>query len=86
MYLLKRLPALAVLLLLFGNSMAQAQSSFTLKEAVDYALQNNVKAKNAQLDVRIAKMKVREITTIGFPKISASKNLIRSIAETDSSK
>ena len=72
MYLLKRLPALAVLLLLFGNSMAQAQSSFTLKEAVDYALQNNVKAKNAQLDVRIAKMKVREITTIGFPKISAS--------------
>lgn len=72
MYLLKRLPALAVLLLLFGNSMAQAQSSFTLKEAVDYALQNNVKAKNAQLDERIAKMKVREITTIGFPKISAS--------------
>jgi len=72
MYLLKRLPLTALLLLLLGSSLAQAQSSFTLKEAVDYALQNNVKAKNAQLDERIAKMKVREITTIGFPKISAS--------------
>ena len=72
MYLLKRLPLTALLLLLLGSSLAQAQSSFTLKEAVEYALQNNVKAKNAQLDERIAKMKVREITTIGFPKITAS--------------
>lgn len=72
MYLLKRLPLMALLLLLLGSSLAQAQSSFTLKEAVEYALQNNVKAKNAQLDERIAKMKVREITTIGFPKITAS--------------
>ncbi|MDP2187691.1 MAG: TolC family protein [Sphingobacteriaceae bacterium] len=72
MYLHKRLPLMALLLLLLGSSLAQAQNSFTLKEAVEYALQNNVKAKNAQLDERIAKMKVREITTIGFPKISAS--------------
>jgi len=61
-----------LLLFLLGSSFVQAQSSFTLKEAVDYALQNNAKAKNAQLDERIAKMKVREITTIGFPKITAS--------------
>jgi outer membrane protein TolC len=72
MYLHKRLPLTVLLLLLLGSSLAQAQSSFTLKEAVEYALQNNVKAKNAQLDERIAKMKVREITTIGFPKITAS--------------
>jgi outer membrane protein TolC len=72
MQLLKSLSKTALLLLLLSSSAAQAQSSFTLKQAVEYALENNVKAKNAQLDERIAKMKVREITTIGFPKISAS--------------
>ncbi len=67
-----RLKLLALLLLLLGSRNAQAQVNFSLSEAVDYALQNNVQAKNAQLDERIAKSKVREITTIGFPKISAS--------------
>jgi outer membrane protein TolC len=52
-------------------SQVRAQQSFSLTEAVDYALRNNVEAKNAQLDQRIASAKVREITTIGFPQVSA---------------
>ncbi|MBA4304979.1 MAG: transporter [Sphingobacteriaceae bacterium] len=60
------------LLLLAASLSATAQSSFTLQEAVDYAMRNNVKAKNANIDDKIAQAKVREITTIGFPKVNAS--------------
>lgn len=60
------------LLLLAASLTATAQSSFTLKEAVDFALRNNAKAKNANIDEKIAQAKVREITTIGFPKVNAS--------------
>lgn len=59
-------------LLLAASLSVTAQSSFTLQEAVDYALRNNVKAKNANIDEKIAQAKVREITTIGFPKVNAS--------------
>jgi outer membrane protein TolC len=64
--------ALLLSLLLVASLTATAQSSFTLREAVDYALRNNVKAKNANIDEKIAQAKVREITTIGFPKVNAS--------------
>lgn len=60
------------LLLLAASFTASAQSSFTLQEAVDFALRNNVNAKNANIDEKIAQAKVREITTIGFPKVNAS--------------
>lgn len=63
---------LGSLLLLAASLSTTAQSSFTLQEAVDYALRNNVKAKNANIDEKIAQAKVREITTIGFPKVNAS--------------
>lgn len=59
-------------LLLAASLSATAQTSFTLQEAVDYALRNNVNAKNANIDEKIAQAKVREITTIGFPKVNAS--------------
>jgi len=38
-----------------------------LKEAVDYALQNNVNAKNAKLDMKKAKAYNWEILTQAFP-------------------
>jgi len=59
-------------LLLAASLSATAQTSFTLSEAVDYALRNNVNAKNANIDEKIAQAKVREITTIGFPKVNAT--------------
>lgn len=37
------------------SSMAQQQYSFSLEEAVTYALENNRSAKNAELDVEAAK-------------------------------
>lgn len=50
---------------------SEAQDRFSLQEAVAYALRNNVEVKNARLDEDIARAKVREITTIGFPQMSA---------------
>lgn len=69
---IRSIAILGSLLLLAATLSTSAQSSFSLQEAVDYALRNNVKAKNANIDEKIAQAKVREITTIGFPKVNAS--------------
>lgn len=45
-------------------------SSYSLKEAIDYALQNNVNAKNAKLDMKKAKAYNLEILTQGLPNLS----------------
>ena len=46
--------------------------SFSLQEAIDYALENNRTAKNAALDIKAAEKQKWETTTIGLPQISAS--------------
>lgn len=51
---------------------ADATKSFTLKEAQDYALKNNVNNLNATLDDLIAKNYNKEIRGIGFPQINGS--------------
>ncbi|MFA6924294.1 MAG: TolC family protein [Bacteroidales bacterium] len=45
--------------------------SFTLKQAQDYALQNNPIIKNANLDIESAKKKIWETTAIGLPQINS---------------
>ena len=49
--------------------------SFTLKQAVDFAMKNQNDIKNALLDERIAKANVNEITTMGLPQINSSFDL-----------
>jgi len=44
---------------------------FSLSEAQNYAIENNVTAKNKQIDIAIAKKKVWETTAIGLPQLSA---------------
>jgi outer membrane protein len=54
--------------------MAQDKSqnySFSLKQAIDHALQNNYSVINADRDIEAAKKKKWETTTIGLPQISA---------------
>jgi outer membrane protein TolC len=46
----------------------------SLKQAQDYAIQNNLNSKNAQIDIELAKKKIWETTAIGLPQISASAN------------
>ncbi len=64
-----------LLVLLLAGVRVQAQSSFSVDEAVKYALTNSNTAKNAILDEQSARAKVREITTIGFPQVNASYNI-----------
>lgn len=74
--LLKSVIPFSLLLgLLFSGPKTQAQSSFSVEEAVKYALTNSSVAKNAALDEQSARAKVREITTIGFPQVNASYNV-----------
>ncbi|OEK09270.1 transporter [Flavivirga aquatica] len=44
--------------------------SFTLQEAIDFALVNNRTAKNAALDIKAAEKQKWETTTIGLPQIN----------------
>lgn len=57
-------------------SLVQAQElksySFSLKEAIEYAIQNNYSAINANRDVEAAKQKKWETTTMGLPQINGS--------------
>ncbi len=58
---------------LFNNTaFAQDKKLFSLKEAVAYALANNVNCLNAEIDASIAKAKKNEVIGAGLPQISGS--------------
>jgi len=63
-------------LLPFVSQAQQAPSSFTLDDAVTYALENSVTSKNAALDEQIAKAKVNETRGIGLPQVNASASVL----------
>ena len=52
---------------------AQPQT-FTLQEAIDFAVANNFQVKSADLDVEIAKQQVRETIAQGLPQINGNLN------------
>jgi outer membrane protein TolC len=70
-----------ILLLIFIGIQASAQNSagrqysFTLQQAVDFALQNQVNVKNAILDQQIAQKKVNELLGVGLPQINGSADI-----------
>lgn len=59
----------------FSQTSDSASVSFSLQQAIDYALQNQKDVKNAVLEEQIAKQKVNEITGLGLPQISTSFDL-----------
>jgi outer membrane protein TolC len=66
-----------VLTLLLFASFLQAQEqkesySFSLKQAVEHAVQNNYSVINANRDIEAAKQKKWETTTIGLPQINGA--------------
>jgi len=65
-----------VLLLFFlTNSLAAQQiKTFSLKEAIAFAMENNYTLINSQKDVESAKYRVKESTSIGLPQVSGSIN------------
>ena len=67
------LPKFILFLLITTSVFSQQEiSRFSLKEAVDFALQNNYISKNAARDVEIAKLQKWETTSTGLPQIKAA--------------
>lgn len=67
---------LVLLALLFGSYQAMAQQtastrSFSLQQAIEYALVNQTTVKNAHIQQEIARARVGEIRSIGLPQINA---------------
>jgi outer membrane protein len=66
-------------LIIFPNTgmLAQNQSgtAFSLAQAIDYAIQNQVEIKNAQLETQIAKARTNELIAIGLPQVNAAADM-----------
>lgn len=70
---------LTSVLLLYGPVTAQdagpqRSMPLSLKQAQEYAIQNNRTVKNARIDTELAKKKIWETTAIGLPQLSAAAN------------
>ncbi len=66
----KNIISILTISIIYINSFAQ--ESYTLSQAVDYAINNTYEIKNADLAIKAAKHKKWETTTMGLPQISAS--------------
>jgi len=65
-------PKLTLFLLITTSLFSQQETlQFSLKEAVEFALQNNTMSKNAARDIEIAKLQKWETTSTGLPQINA---------------
>lgn len=64
----------SLIFIVSGIAMAQNDTtlSLSLKEAQDYALQNNTEVVNQRLDIDAAKQKIKETRAIGLPQANAS--------------
>lgn len=69
---------LVLTMFVFANSSQaqQASSSFTLEQAITYALENSVTSKNAKIDQEIADARVKETRGIGLPQIDGNVQIV----------
>lgn len=65
---------LLIISLISATSILRAQESFSLTEAIDYALKNNKKSINADYEIEKANQKVKETRAIGLPQVNAEGN------------
>lgn len=67
---------LSVFALLFGGFWANAQQRLSLKDAINYALENKADAKKARLSVENSEHLIGEVRSRALPQINASGNLM----------
>ncbi|MEM5566601.1 TolC family protein [Psychroserpens sp. AS72] len=75
---------ISLILLLFCFSFGYSQeqpTSFSLQEAINYALENNRQAKNAGRDIDAAKKQKWETTATGLPQIDGEISYINNIKQ-----
>jgi len=68
----KKLTLLFLLIYSIAGFSQENSQSFSLQEAIDFALTHNRTSKNATLDIEAAKQQKWETTATGLPQISAS--------------
>ena len=77
--LLKKIKQTGLFLALFGmigsTAMAQESTVLTLKDALNYALQNYTDARKAQLDLENADYQIDEVRSRALPQISGNGGL-----------
>jgi len=72
---------LTIVALMFATVASKAQGTpqqsadFSLQAAIDYAIKHNATYLNAELDVKMAKYKKKEVLSIGLPQIGASADV-----------
>ena len=69
---MRKLIILFIAIFVVSISRGQENYSFTLQEAIDFALENNRTAINAAKDIEAAKQQKWETTATGLPQISAT--------------
>lgn len=72
--LIAMLPALALSVLLHAQEKPSEPVALSLKQAQEYALENNTNAKNSLIDLELAKKKIWETLSIGLPQLNATAN------------
>jgi outer membrane protein TolC len=61
-----------LLISIFLGGWASAQESFTVKEAVKYAVKNNPSTKTAEMDILGANLRIKEIKAAGLPQVAGN--------------
>ena len=67
-------------MLIEGHAQSEKVLQLTLEESLRYALENNVDAKNAQLETMIAKAQIVERRSSGLPQVSGSYDITHNVA------
>lgn len=73
-FLLLFIPAFCFSMLLHAQEKQSSPIALSLKQAQEYALENNTSAKNSLIDLELAKKKIWETLSIGLPQITAKAN------------
>jgi outer membrane protein TolC len=70
---IKYIKRLAIAIFFITNS-AIAQQSYSVNEAIEYAVKNHANVKNANLDILNASARVNEIKALGLPQLNGNVN------------
>jgi outer membrane protein len=74
--IIKQIKTIPILLLgLAFSNVSSAQQSLTLKDALNYAVQNNITVRKAKLDIDAGKYKTEEIRAQALPQLTGNANL-----------
>jgi outer membrane protein len=71
-------PILFLWVLFTANGYAQQSTSraFTLQEAIDFALDNNISLKNSKESVEASEARAKEVMGMGLPQLNATGSII----------